>query len=190
MKQGRLWYKFVRSLMRYNSRMTTPPSSPESRIEAAWRNAMDLPPPEGLGHVCRADDNAKRIRLPLYGCSVPAGFPSPADDHLRQVLSLDEHCIRRPAATFMAEVKGSSMVDANIHDGDVVIIDRSISPRHGHIVVAVLDGGLTVKRLALRHGRTYLEPANPRYQPIEIHDGQELQIWGVVVWTLHNSQTV
>ncbi|GAB3249286.1 LexA family protein [Chitinimonas naiadis] len=168
--------------------MDTNTTTPQAWIEKAWRDAANAPPPPDLGIVSRFDASAPRVRLPFYGCSIPAGFPSPADDHLRQVLSLDEHCIRRPAATFLAEVTGDSMRDANIHAGDVVVIDRSITPSHGKIVVAVLDGGHTIKRLWMKNGRVFLVPSNRAFQPIEITEGQELQIWGVVAWILHNGQ--
>jgi DNA polymerase V len=117
---------------------------------------------------------------PLYLDRISAGFPSPADDYIETALDLNTYLIRNPAATFMVKVGGDSMTGAGINDGDVLIVDRSGQPAHGKIVVAVLDGELTVKRLVMKDGRTMLAPENPRYQPIVVADEQELHVWGVV----------
>lgn len=122
---------------------------------------------------------------PCLAGAVPAGFPSPAADDAESGLDLNAHLIRRPAATFFVRVAGDSMTGAGVHDGDLAIVDRSIEPRPGHVVVAVLDGELALKRLARRGGRTFLDSAHPAYPPIEIGDGAELRVWGVAVWTIH-----
>ncbi len=124
--------------------------------------------------------------LPFFATAVQAGFPSPADDYLEGALDLNQHLIRRPAATFFLRVTGDSMTGAGIHSGDLLIVDRSMPPADGRIVIAVIDGELTVKRLSRRHGRVRLMPENPRYQPIEIRDGQDLQVWGVVRHVIHS----
>jgi DNA polymerase V len=124
--------------------------------------------------------------LPFYATAVQAGFPSPADDYLEGTLDLNEHLIRRPAATFFLRVLGDSMTGAGIHSGDLLIVDRSMHPANGRIVIAVVDGELTVKRLSRRRGRVRLMPENPRYRPIDIRDGQDLQIWGVVLHVIHS----
>lgn len=154
------------------------------RIRRAWLAAQDCPLPVELGEVLKIAPANHPALLPLYGHAVAAGFPSPADDHLQAVISLDEELIDHPAATFMARVKGNSMRDANICDGDVLIVDRAIAPAHGHVVIAVVDGELTVKRLWSKGGRVKLMPSNPDFPEIEIHDGQELMIWGVVTSTI------
>ncbi|MDY0227336.1 SOS response UmuD protein. Serine peptidase. MEROPS family S24 [Desulfomicrobium apsheronum] len=117
---------------------------------------------------------------PLYLDRISAGFPSPADDYIETALDLNTYLIRNPAATFMVKVSGDSMTGAGITDGDVLVVDRSEQPAHGRIVVAVLDGELTVKRLVMKDGRTMLAPENPRYKPIAVTEEQELHVWGVV----------
>ncbi|MGM0645555.1 MAG: LexA family protein [Thermodesulfobacteriota bacterium] len=118
--------------------------------------------------------------LPLYLARVAAGFPSPADDHLDAPLNLHEYLVANEAATFMVRVSGDSMTNAGILDGDVLVVDRSLSPQPGHIVVAVLDGELTVKHLT-RHGNAWrLEAAHPDYPPLRVGEDQDLTVWGVV----------
>ncbi len=125
--------------------------------------------------------------LPAFFTSrVEAGFPSPADDYLEGTLDLNEHLIRRPAATFFLRVSGDSMTGAGIYPGDILIVDRSLTPADGRIVIAVVDGELTVKRLSRRRGRIRLLPENPRYPPIEITAEQDLRVWGVVVHAIHS----
>ena len=125
-------------------------------------------------------------KFPFFAAAVQAGFPSPADDYLESALDLNEHLIRHPAATFFLRVIGESMVGAGIHSGDLLIVDRSIHPVDGRIVIAIIDGELTVKRLSQKRGRIYLMSENPRYPPIKIRDGQNLQIWGVVLHAIHS----
>ena len=121
-----------------------------------------------------------RLSVPVYGARVPAGFPSPADDYLERTLDLNQYLIEDAAATFMVRVSGDSMLGAGISDGDVLVVDRSLTPAHGQIVLATVDGEFTVKRLHQRSDRVALLPENPAYPPIELHNGQELQVWGVV----------
>ncbi len=126
-------------------------------------------------------------RPPAFFTSrVEAGFPSPADDYLEGTLDLNEHLIRRPAATFFLRVSGDSMTGAGIYPGDILIVDRSLTPADGRIVIAVVDGELTVKRLSRQHGRIRLLPENPRYPPIDITAEQDLRVWGVVVHAVHS----
>ena len=119
-------------------------------------------------------------RLPLYGSRVAAGFPSPADDYLEGHLDLNRYLITDSAACFMVRVSGDSMQGAGILDGDLLVVNRSLPPRHGRIVLAVVGGEFTVKRLYQRDGRTALLPENPAYPAIDIGPGQSLQVWGVV----------
>ncbi len=129
----------------------------------------------------------KGYQLPLYSSKVPAGFPSPADDHIDKKLDLNEHLIKHPAATFFVTVTGHSMIDAGIHENDILIVDRSITPTHGKIVVAALDGQLTVKRLhQSKNGKLYLMPENSKFQPIEIKEENEIYIWGIVTNVIHS----
>jgi DNA polymerase V len=124
------------------------------------------------------------INIPMFGHNVPAGFPSPADDHIQGRLSLDEHLIQHKEATFFVRAKGSSMVGAGIFDGDLLVVDKSLEPSSGNIVIAIIDGELTVKRLIQHNGSVILKPENPRFKAIELKDGQELQVWGVVTSTI------
>ncbi|GGI16480.1 LexA family protein [Oxalicibacterium faecigallinarum] len=127
-----------------------------------------------------AAHNPLKLPLPFSICRLPAGFPSPAQDYIEQFLDLTEHLVRNKTATFYFRVAGWSMRDAGIEEDDILVVDRSIGPRHGHIVVATVDGDFTVKKLYRRAGVVELRPANPDFKPIEFSDGQELVIWGVV----------
>lgn len=129
--------------------------------------------------------NHMAYKLPLYGYKVQAGFPSPADNDIEAYLDLNTHLIHHPAATFFLKVSGDSMIDAGITEGDLLIVDRSIEPAHGKIVIAAVNGELTVKRLSLKGGITQLLPANKQYPPIVITDTLDLVIWGVVIHVIH-----
>jgi len=122
---------------------------------------------------------------PLYSHSISAGFPSPADDYIEDRLDLNELLIENKAATFFLRVKGDSMINAGIHHGDIIVVDRSLQPVHRAIVVAVVDGELTVKRLIIFGRTTELHAENPKYAPIRLQEGQELIIWGVVTSSVH-----
>jgi len=128
------------------------------------------------------------LRLPLVSASVEAGFPSPADDHLERGIDLNEELIRNPAATFLVRVKGDSMRDAGIHSGDVLIVDKSLAPTDRKIVVAMIDGNFTVKRFRKRGAQVFLEAENPEFPPIEVTEGQELSIFGVVSYIIHQAR--
>jgi DNA polymerase V len=128
------------------------------------------------------------LRLPLVSASVEAGFPSPADDHLERGIDLNEELIRNPAATFLVRVKGESMRDAGIHAGDVLIVDKSLTPTDRKIVVAMIDGNFTVKRFRKRGGQVFLEAENPEFAAIEVTEGQELSIFGVVSYIIHQAR--
>ena len=123
--------------------------------------------------------------LPLAGERVAAGFPSPADDYVEVGIDLNDQLIRHPTSTFFLRVSGQSMIDAGIHDGDLLVVDRSLEPRPGRVVVAVLDGAFTLKRLARHRGRLRLEAANPDYPALELHRCGEVQIWGVAIHVIH-----
>jgi DNA polymerase V len=129
-----------------------------------------------------------RLRLPLVSANVEAGFPSPADDHLERGIDLNEELVRNPAATFYVRVKGESMRDAGIHPGDLLMIDRSVSPVDRQIVVAMIDGEFTVKRFRKRNGKITLEAENPAFQAIEVGEDQELTIWGAVTYIIHQAR--
>ena len=121
----------------------------------------------------------KRLRIPFFLERVSAGFPSPAQDYIEQTLDLNELCIKHPAATFFVRVEGDSMVDAGIFVNDVLTVDRSLKAEHGDIVIACLEGEMTVKELCLRPSPKLL-PRNSAYQPIELSDEHHLEVFGVV----------
>ena len=125
--------------------------------------------------------DAPRRPLPLDGVKVSAGFPSPAADYEDKRLDINEYLVRNPVSTFFFAVQGDSMQGAEIFDGDILVVDRSIRARHGHIVVAFINGERLVKRLYNRAGRTALIAENAAYPSIEVRDGMELEVWGVVV---------
>jgi DNA polymerase V len=129
-------------------------------------------------HIPRPD--AARLTLPMFGHRVRAGFPSPADDYVEAFLDLNEHLIEHKDATFFVRATGDSMTGAGIQEGNLLVVDRALEARHGDIVIAVIDGDLTVKRLEKRRGKIRLMAENPAYAPIEFTEGQELTIWGVV----------
>lgn len=121
------------------------------------------------------------LGIVLLSHRISAGFPSPAADFTEESLDLNEYLVRNKPATFMFTVKGDSMIGASIEEGDKVVVDRAQPPKHGDIVVAVVDGEYTIKRLVKRMGRIELRPENPAYSPIIFHDDTELLVWGVVV---------
>lgn len=122
------------------------------------------------------------LSLPLLGRRIPAGFPSPADDYLEGEIDLNRYLIERPAACYLMKVSGPSMSGAGIMDGDMVVVDRSMEPTPGHVVVAVLYGEMTIKRLRrLRDGRSVLRAEHPDYPETIICEERPAEIWGVVV---------
>lgn len=134
-------------------------------------------------------ETLSRVEIPLLLAPRPvAGFPSPAADFVEGKLDLNERLISRPAATFIVTISGDSMQRAGIHSGDLAVVDRSIKPRSGHIVVAALDGELVVKRLRVRKGKTFLESESDdaRYQPIAVAEGASFEVWGVVKHTIRD----
>jgi len=124
-------------------------------------------------------------QLPFYASRVAAGFPSPADDHMDGTLDLNEHLVANPTATFFVRASGTSMLGAGIHDGDLLIVDRSLTPRSGRIVIAAVDGALTVKRLRITPAGRWLVPESEGHAPIPIAEGSEVVIWGVVTNVVH-----
>lgn len=125
------------------------------------------------------------LSLPLFSSRVQAGFPSPADDHLEASLDLNQHLIKHPASTFFVRASGNSMVNAGINDNDILVVDRSLEPKHGDIIIAALNSELTVKRLHAKDKRVALKPENPDYPIIEINEEMDFLVWGVVTSVVH-----
>jgi DNA polymerase V len=124
-------------------------------------------------------------KYPLYDCQVQAGFPSPAEDNPPEMLDLNAHLVRNPSSTFFVRVAGESMTGAGIFPDDLLVVDRSKEPDQGDIVIAVVDGEFTVKRLAFSRGKMELRPENRRYRKIRVYDDIECDIWGVVRHVIH-----
>ena len=130
-------------------------------------------------------DFTTQLDLPLAGTAIAAGFPSPAEEYLDLALDLNKELIKHPAATFYARVKGDSMVDAGIQDGDLLVIDKALEPKEGTVAVCYLDGEFTVKRLSVREEGVYLMPANAEFKPIRITEENEFLVWGIVAYVIH-----
>ena len=126
-----------------------------------------------------------KVWLEVCEWKVPAGFPSPTGDHTRKRIDLNEHLIRNADATYIHRVKGDSMIDIGIYEGDELLVDRSIDAGHGDIVLAVLNNEFTLKRLHCRGGVVKLVPENKRYPTIVVKQEEELTVCGVVTYNLH-----
>jgi DNA polymerase V len=126
-----------------------------------------------------------KYKLPLYMNPVAAGFPAPTEDYIEGKLDLNRHLIKHPEATFIVRVVGYSMIDAGIHPGDFLIVDRSIEPTNNKVVIAVVNGELTVKRIRKAKNKLLLMPENDSYEPIQIYAETEFHIWGVVTNVVH-----
>lgn len=123
----------------------------------------------------------------LFAPQIKAGFPSPAEDYMRESLDFNRDLIKHPEATFYGRVDGDSMMDAGISDGDIAVIDRAQEPSDGDIVVAYINNEFTIKYLDLKHkkdGYIELRPANKNYKPIRIDEYDDFEVWGVVVWAI------
>jgi len=134
-------------------------------------------------------DNVVRLKIPLFSSTVAAGFPSPAEDHVEDTLDLNEYMVQRPDSTFMLRVEGESMKNAGIMPDDILVVDRSLKATHKKIVIAAIDGELTVKRLYHRGGLVKLLPENPAYPEIELESEADLVIWGVVIGSFRRFQS-
>jgi DNA polymerase V len=127
-----------------------------------------------------------KIKLPLFESFVHAGFPSPAEDYSDKKLDLNEFLIKHPSSTFFVKVEGDSMIGAGIFPGDMLVVDRYPVPQSGQVVLAILDGEFTIKRYLKKGKRVFLLPENLKYRAIELEEGQELIVWGVVIQVLHD----
>jgi len=126
----------------------------------------------------------KKTELPFYVAKISAGFPSPAEDFIERKLDLNEYLIKNPAATFFVKVSGQSMINAGIHDGDILVVDRSLDAANNKIVIGAVNGEFTVKRLLKKNNKLFLVPENPDFKPIEINEAMDASIWGVVTYTI------
>ncbi len=134
--------------------------------------------------------NRSQLFIPLASECISAGFPSPADNYIDIGIDLNEQLIQHPTSTFFLRVSGNSMTGAGIHNDDLIVVDRSLDPHPGHIVIAILNNSFTLKRLVFKNGIPYLEAENPHYPPIDLRQYDEVQIWGVAVYSIHNLNNI
>ena len=125
------------------------------------------------------------LDIPFYQSNVPAGFPSPAEDFMDLDLNLQAYLVQHPSATFCVRVTGDSMQNAGIFSGDVMVVDRALEPKNNTIVLAVLDGEFTVKRIQKKGSQLFLKPENQTFNPIEITEEMDFKVWGVVTHIIH-----
>jgi len=137
-----------------------------------------------IAEIFEVDQKTKVVR-PLFTCGVSAGFPSPADDHIDQTLDLNELLIKHPASTYFVRVAGDSMINVSINNDDILVVDRSLEATSGKIIIAVVNGELTVKRLERNQTSCKLIAENSEYLPIEINEDTDFQVWGVVTSVIH-----
>jgi len=171
---------------------TTPIRIPQSlvpKIKELLMNTEKFCLSSTLSSIREAVDwqslNLPSMPLLLFSNKVSAGFPSPADDHLEMKLDLNQHLIQHPAATFLVRVSGDSMIGAGIYDCDVLVVDRSLARKDGAIVIAVVDGELTVKRFFAYDNKVVLKAENPKYPDITVTQEMDFRIWGVVTTVIH-----
>ena len=132
------------------------------------------------------DSATNRFRIPLLNDSVSAGFPSPADDYTEENIDLNEHLISNPFSTFFLRVKGESMINAGIKDKDLIIVDKSLIAKPGDIVIAMIDGEFTIKRLSIKNDELYLKAENHNHPDFRFKKHIDVQIWGVVIYSIHS----
>jgi DNA polymerase V len=129
-------------------------------------------------------DYSTTLELPYVDVGISAGFPSPADDFLELTIDLNKHLIKHKDSTFFAKVKGHSMKNAGIFDGDLLIIDKSLAPQDGKIAICQIDGEFTVKRIKIENEVVWLIAENEEYKPIKVTEENELMIWGIVIHSI------
>jgi DNA polymerase V len=125
--------------------------------------------------------------IPMFSNAVQAGFPSPAEDHMDMDLNLNDYLVENPSATFCVKAIGESMKDAGIHSGDIMIVDKSLEPKNRSIILAVINGEFTVKRVNINDGSLYLLPENSSFSPIKITQEMDFHVWGVVTYIIHKA---
>lgn len=137
-----------------------------------------------IENIFKPDDSTES-KQPYFVANVSAGFPSPAADYEEEKLDLNKHVVKNPAATYFVRVSGDSMIGAGIHCGDLLVVDRSVEPKDKKVVIANINGELTVKRIRIIKGKYYLEPENDNYPVQEISEDMEFEVWGVVTFVVH-----
>lgn len=133
-------------------------------------------------------DITTHMELPYADAGIQAGFPSPAQDYITESIDLNFELVKHPAATFYGKVKGDSMIEEGIEEGDILVIDRSLEPVDGDLAVCSVDGEFTLKRIHFEKNRVWLIPSNELYDPILITPDRQFSIWGVVTYTIKNNR--
>ncbi len=126
-------------------------------------------------------------KVPFFEASVAAGFPSPAEGYLDSDLDLNDYLVKNPPSTFCVKAIGESMKDAGIQSGDIMVVDRSLEPKNRSIVLAIINGDFTVKRVNVSENHLYLMPENDSFNPIKITEDMDFEIWGVVTFIIHKA---
>jgi DNA polymerase V len=166
---------------------TCPVRVPLSLLPEIEAMVADKLNPMAAAPITRSDNliPLPRLQIPLYANRVAAGSPSPVEDDIERHVDLNQYLVKQPSDTFLVRAEGDSMINAGIYENDLLVVDRAIKPTDGKIIIAVVNGQLTVKRLSDKPGHMCLLPENPHYKPIEITEEVELTIWGVVRHVLH-----
>lgn len=138
-------------------------------------------------HPIEQRDNAQ---IPFYISYIQAGFPSPADDYIADPIDLNRELILHPVATFMGRVRGDSMINAGIYNGDLLIIDKSLTPKTGDVAVCFIDGEFTIKYIKISNNNVLLIPANPEFPTITVNENNEFMIWGIVTYSVHRHRNL
>ena len=133
-------------------------------------------------------DTSSHLELPFADGGIQAGFPSPAQDYLTESIDLNRVLVRHPSATFYGRVRGESMKDEGICEGDILVIDRSLEPHDGDLTVCCLDGEFTLKRIRLEPGAIWLVPSNEAFDPILVTPDRQFEVWGVVTHTIKSNR--
>ena len=131
-----------------------------------------------------------KLALPVVSENISGGFPSPAMDFIDLTIDLNKHVIKNRDATFFGRVKGKSMKDIGIADGDLLVIDKSIKPANDHIAVCYLDGEFTIKRIVIENSKCWLVPANKDYEPMEVQEHNDFLVWGIVTYVIKSMRNV
>lgn len=129
-------------------------------------------------------DASTALPLPIANEGIKAGFPSPAQDFMDLAIDLNRELVKHPASTFYGRVKGDSMIDAGIHDGDILIIDKSLDPKDGDMAVCYIDGEFTIKYIKIEKEAVFMIPANNNYQPVKVTAENDFLIWGIVTYSI------
>ena len=136
--------------------------------------------------IYSSEEIVRTISVPLLLQTISAGFPSPAEDWIDKRLDLNEFLVRRPSSTFFVRVEGDSMTGAGIINGDLLVVDRAVEPKHRDVVLVIVDGDFTVKRWICQGDRRLLQPENENYPVLDLSLHSDWQVWGVVLFAVHS----